>query len=174
MEVFTLHNNNDKPHYQVLKFNIPIPESYSCTKTLFSQELQDGLLKYESEKVKMPVTVLRICYNKNDKFINNGGKIHLNIGATHDSRDIDLKFSTLKSISVYSKYLFDEITGDDVLGIYGELYYKLQHAISRVKTYTIVYELENGIREVILHDLGAYGKILTTCDLINAETVLHQ
>lgn len=155
----------DKPHYQALKFNISIPENYSYTGTLYSQELQNNLLKYDSEKEKMPITVLGICYNKNDNFINDGGMIQLNIGVDNDSSEIDLKFSTLKSTSVYSKYLFGEIVGDDILGVYGELYYKLQHIVNKVKTYTIVYELKNGIREVTLHDLGLYGKILTRCDL---------
>lgn len=160
-----ISNTNNKPHYQALRFNTSIPENYSYSSTLYSQELQDNLLKYESEKLKMPITVLDICYNKNDNFINNGGTIQLNIGVVNNSSEIDLKFSTLKSTSVYSKYLFDEITGDDILGVYGELYYKLKPIISKVKTYTIVYELKNGIREVTLHDLGLYGKILTRCDL---------
>jgi len=156
----------NKPHYQALKFNIPIPDNYSYIGTLYSQELQDGLLKYDSEKKKMPITVDKICYNKNDNFINNGGVIQLSIGVGNDSSEIDVKFSTLKSVSMYSHYLFNELTGDDILGVYGDLYYKLQNVINKVKTYTIVYELKNGIREVILHDLSSYGKILTRCDLI--------
>jgi len=157
---------NDMPHYQALRFNIPIPENYSYIGTLYSQELQDNLLKYDSEKKKMPVIITSICYNKNDNFTNNGGAIQINVGVGNDSSEIDIKFSTLKSVSVYSNYLFDELTGDDILGVYGDLYYKLQNIINKVKTYTIVYELKNGIREVILHDLGSYGKILTRCDLI--------
>jgi len=157
---------NNMPHYQALKFNIPIPENYSYIGTLYSQELQDGLLKYDYEKKKMPVTVDRICYNKKDNFINNGGTIQINVGAGNDTSEIGVKFSTLKSVSLYRHYLFDELTGDDILGVYGDLYYKLQNIINKIKTYTIVYELKNGIREVILHDLGSYGKILTRCDLI--------
>jgi len=162
---------NNKPHYQSLKFNTPIPDNYSYIGTLYSQELQDNLLKYDSEKKKMPVIVTSICYNKNDNFTNDGGSIQLSIGEKNDSSEIDLKFSTLKSTSVYSNYIFDEIVGDDILGVYGDLYYKLQNIINKVKTYTIVYELnvyelKNGIREVILHDFWSYGKILTKCDLI--------
>ena len=157
---------NNMPHYQALRFNIPILNNYSYTGTLYSQELQDGLLKYDSEKKKMPVTVDRICYNKKDNFINNGGTIQINVGAGNDTSEIGVKFSTLKSVSLYRHYLFDELTGDDILGVYGDLYYKLQNVINKVKTYTIVYELKNGIREVILHDLSSYGKILTRCDLI--------
>lgn len=159
-------NDNSRPHYQALKFNIIIPENYSYKGNLYSQELQDDLLKYNSEKNKMPITVSYICHNKNDNFINNGGSIQLNVGIENNISEIDLKFSTLKSTSVYSKYLFDRLTGDDILGVYGELYYKLLHSVNEVRTYTIVYELKNGIREVILHDLGLYGKILTQCDLI--------
>ena len=166
MDVIIINSNNNKPHYQALRFNTFIPNIYSYKGTLYSQELQDNLLRYESEKIKMPIIVSYICYNKNDKFINNGGTIQLNIGVVNNSSEIDLKFSTLKSISVYNKYIFDEITGDNILSIYGELYYELQYIISKIKTYTIVYELKNGIREVILHDLGLYGKILTSCDLI--------
>jgi len=100
------------PHYQALRFNISIPENYSYIGTLYSQELQDGLLKYESEKMKMPITVNRICYNKNDNFINNGGTIQINMGIGNDSSEIDLKFSTLKSTSVYSNYLFEIVGGE--------------------------------------------------------------
>jgi hypothetical protein len=160
------NNNNNKPHYQALRFNIPIPENYSYIGNLYSQELQDNLLRYEVEKWKMPITVTSICYNKFDNYINDGGNIQLSVGIWNDSSEIDLKFSTLKSTSVYSKYLFNDLTGDDILGVYGELYYKLPNTICSVKTYTIVYELKNGIREVTLHNLGLYGKILTRCDLI--------
>ena len=38
---------NNMPHYQALRFNIPILNNYSYTGTLYSQELQDGLLKYK-------------------------------------------------------------------------------------------------------------------------------
>jgi len=158
--------NDIKPHYQSLRFNTLIPDNYYYKGNLYSQELQNNLLKYESEKKKMPITIIGICYNKNDNFINNGGTIQLNVGVGNDTSEIDVKFSTLKSISIYNHYLFNEIKGDDILGVYGELYYKLPHTITKIKTYTIVYKLENGIREVTLHDLSSYGKILTRCDLI--------
>lgn len=161
--------NNNKPHYQSLKFNISIPDNYYYKCNLYSQELQDNLLKYESEKKKMPITIIRICYNKNDNFINNGGAIQLGVGVKNNTSEIDIKFSTLKSISIYSHYLFDEVVGDDILGVYGELYYKLPCTVTKIKTYTIIYELKNGIREVILHDLDSYGKILTRCDLIKQK-----
>ena len=123
-------------------------------------EKQISLLEKQNEFLLSKIKEL------NDNFINNGGVIQLSIGVGNDSSEIDVKFSTLKSVSMYSHYLFNELTGDDILGVYGDLYYKLQNVINKVKTYTIVHELKNGIREVILHDLSSYGKILTRCDLI--------
>lgn len=160
------NNINIKPHYQALNFNIDIPETYSYNRTLYSQELQDNLLKYEVERKKMPITVNDICYNKYDNFTNDGGSIQVAIGLNADTKEIDLKFSTLKGTSVYSQYLFGNIIGDDILGVYGDLYYKLPRDITVVKTYTIVYNLKNGIREITLHDFSTYGKMLTRCDLI--------
>jgi len=53
MDVIIINSNNNKPHYQALRFNTFIPNIYSYKGTLYSQELQDNLLRYESEKIKM-------------------------------------------------------------------------------------------------------------------------
>lgn len=160
----------NKPHYQKLKFNQLVGvDLCSVSKNLYDQHLQDGLLQYEVERQKMPVTVDGLCYNSQDCLYNAGGRICIGIGDGIDANIARIKnkelFAGLKSLSVYSKYLFDHIQGEDVLNIYDVLQQKAS-GIKDVTTYTIVYEVSDKmIREVTLHEFGSYGNILTVADL---------
>lgn len=171
------------PHYQSLKINIDSVESIQHETTLHTAELQTALMQYADQKAKMLITVNYLCNNRHE-FTNNGGFISIGLNfkacdyAEKDQNGFptkfennpvadknQIKFSALKGISVYEKYIFSDVRGDDILGVYDSIYYTLTD-IRHVKTYTIVYIVNDSmIREVTLHDFGKYGNILTTVDL---------
>lgn len=173
-----------KPHYPTLHFNTKLDNTcIQIDKILYSGDLQERLSKYKEEKEKMIVMLGSISYNTNTKFISDGGNVSIGLVVDNPSDEYDsngfrviknnpraeenlIAFRTLKSTSVYSSYIFDNIELDThILAVYGDVHYLIPE-ISNVKTYTIVYVINDStIREVTLHDFEKYGNILTKIDL---------
>lgn len=176
--------NMDKPHIPSIDLRVVTYNGIiDIESVIHDQDLQKYLMSYKSENDKMRV-IINCLYNNLDNFINKGGSISIGLNLNvddYESVDVNgfvtsflnnkrannnsIKFSALKGMSIYDGYLFNDIKGNDLRSVYGSIHDVLED-ITVVKTYTIVSQVnETTIREVILHDFGVYGNILTKLDL---------
>lgn len=176
----------DKPHYPQLIFNrIKVEDLMQVECNIYSSELQQSLSKYDNEREKIGILTPVISYNKYDNLEYVGGDILIGLNFLNYidgmfdvngfrvgyyknmTADINSKiFRSLKSKSVYSKYLLDKLTGNDIYSIYSkEIFDKLDNRLNSIDTYTIVYRLsDTSLREVTKHDFGKFGNIVMTSD----------
>lgn len=173
------------PHYPALNIRAKsVKNGLKLYSTVYSEKLQDSLMKYPTELEKMLV-IVHYIRNNNQKFKNNGGfvSIGLNFKAKkyktvdvngfvieyEDNNIADknrIQFSALKGLSVFTKYIFGKIKEDSMISMYDYLSYEIKEVMKEVMTFTIVYiTSENTIREVTKHDFGIYGNILTSIEL---------
>lgn len=173
----------EDPHYPVLDICVEMHGGLQYGNIVYDEELQESLMKYPEANAMMQIKVPRLCNNRHE-FKNGGGflSIGLNFKAVdYAEKDVNghvvvfegnlaanvnhIEFRALKSRSVYAKYIFSNIAGDSLLGVFGEIYYALPN-VREVKAHTIVYIVgENCLREVTLYDFGKYGNVLSSIDL---------